>query len=388
MSETLKIEKADLRRYILIMIAVGMAIFLASVDGSIAFIAIPTLGDIFKKGAGEVSRIILVYLLVQCSLAPTFGKLADIKGPEKIFTLGYVIFAIGSILCALSQGLNSLIIFRFFQGIGGAMLLSTYCAIIAIYLPEHVRGRAFGFISVIGSIGFALGAPIGGFILKYLTWHWLFLINIPFCIFGVIFSLKFLNQKKSHISKTSFDFPGAILSFGFLAVFVFLLNTLGEGKWFTNQNTAFFIISLVLFITFIIRELKCSDPLFDLSIFKKIPLTLALVSALLIFVAQSGFLYILPFFFKVIKGLPTDSTGLFLMVLPLAVMIFGPISGYLSDKKSPLLIASISSIFLIISCVLLNFFNEAAGYIFIAFSLIHFGISLAMFFTANITIIM
>ena len=384
----MKEENNNLKSHILIIITVGIGLFLSNVDGSILFVAIPKLADLFHRGAGEVSGIILVYLITECSFSPTFGKLADIIGPEKVFTLGYIVFTLGSLLCAISPGLKFLIFFRLLQGFGGAMLLSTYCAVIAKYLPENIRGRAFGFVSLLAALGFAVGAPLGGILLKYMTWRWLFLVNIPFGILGIILALKILIKKTELKKELSFDLPGSILSFIWLSSLVYILNTGNTSGWLSKHIIIYSVISFIAFILFIIREKSCQYPLIDLTILKNFSLNFALLSALLVFINQVGLLFIFPFYFENIKLLATDTAGLLMMIFPLIIIFLSPVSGYLSDKNKPLHVAFISSICLALSSVLFYFFSPSTGLAFIIASFIIYGISLAMFLTSNVTVVM
>ena len=129
-------------RNILVIVTVALAIFVTNLDITIVNIALPTISKIFNTGTDEVSRIIVAYLLTLVGSLLVFGRLADQKGIEKIFLLGFITFTIASVLCALSPSINLLNIFRFLQGFGAAMLLATFGAIILKYLPPEKRGRA------------------------------------------------------------------------------------------------------------------------------------------------------------------------------------------------------------------------------------------------------
>jgi len=253
---------------------------------------------------------------------------------------------------------------------------------------KEIRGRAFGFTGLLGSVGFAIGAPVGGFILKYLSWHWLFLFNVPIGIAGAILSYKFLKHKKSVEQKREYDCIGALLSLICLLAFVFVLKKGQVIGWTTPLPLIFFSVSIISFFLFVLREKNCSAPLVDIATFKNFSLTFAAIAAFLIIVLLNGIIFIFPFFLEIVKKLPTDQAGFLLMIMPVALFIFSPVAGYLSDKKRPHVIASVASVFILLSCV--GFFlletSTPLRYIMLLFAL--FGISFAFFFVANVTLIM
>ncbi len=383
-------EKKSLKlEHILIIATIGVAPFLGNLDGSIVMIACPVLEQVFHTDTSGVSMIIVSYLLVSASFALIFGRLGDMIRPEKIFVMGFVVLTVGSLLCGLAPSLNYLVAFRVIQALGSTMLFSTYCAVVATNLPEEMRGRAFGFVGVLGSIGFAVGAPAGGFILKYLSWHWLFLFNIPFGIAGLILSCRYLLGKRAPPEKNAcFDIWGGILSLICLLSFIYALNQGQDIGWGAPSVLALFCLSIVCFFLFILREKSFSSPLVDITIFRNTRMSFAVMAALLVIVLLNGILFLFPYFLELVKGLSTEKAGLVLMALPVAVFIFSPAAGYYSDKKSPQLISFIATASILISCILFTTLRADTPVWFILLPFLLFGISLAFFTVSNITLVM
>lgn len=387
MSEIQKNLKIE---HVLIIATIGLAPFLGNLDGSIVMIASPILEKVFHTDTSGVSMVMVVYLLISASFALIFGRLGDMIGSTKIFITGFAVLTIGSTLCGISPGLNYLVAFRIIQALGSTMLFSTYYAVVATSLPDEIKGRAFGFISVLGSIGFAVGAPIGGLILKYLSWHWLFLFNIPFGIAGFILSYKFLHGKQipPQEKNVPFDIPGGFLSLICLMAFVYALNIGQDIGWSAPLTIASFVISLVCLFLFIIREKAFSTPLVDITIFKNLYLSLAVIAALIVIILLDGTLFLFPYFLELVKGFSTEKAGLVLMALPVAFFIFSPLAGYLSDKKSPQLIASVSTVFILITCIIFTLLKADTPVLLILLPFLLFGVSFAFFTISNVTLVM
>lgn len=383
------INKNESSSYIQIVVAISFSLFITNLDVSIVNIALPTLSKTYNANVDSVSRVILLYVLGMASFLPVFGKIGDIKGSEKIFNLGYLVFAASSILCALSTGLVYLNIFRFFQGIGSAMLLANFAAIIIKYLPVNKRGKAFGISSVFGGVGMAAGLPIGGFLVDNFDWRWIFFINIPASIIGFVLGYMVLKRESPTVlNNEKFDIMGAIYSIIGLMSLLFVLNTGSKAGWLSLQSIVIFIVSLVFISLFIKQESKCSSPLLDLSYLKNLKMSFGLVCAFCFIIILDGLYFLFPFFFEYVRNFSSAKVGLILMISSLTSIFFGPLSGYLADKYKPRIITRIAISLLIISNFLFLFFNSQTSYWFIIISFFIFGVSLALFFAANSTLIM
>ena len=376
---------------ILVIVTVALAIFVTNLDISIVNIALPTFTKVFDVGTGEVSRVIVAYLLALVGSLMIFGHLTDQKGMEKMFVIGFAVFTVASALCAISPSMDFLNIFRFVQGLGGAMLLSTFGAIILKYLPAKIRGRAFGFCTVFGGTGVAIGPPVGGFMVQYLSWHWIFVVNIPIGIFAIILARKVLNKphiKPENPGSSKFDFIGGLLSFAGLFILFYMLNTADNFGWLSMRNILMLAFSVVCFVLFIIREKRYPVPLIDLSVFKVKNLVLGFLALIFVTMILDGLTFLFPFFFELICNFEAGKTGLLMMIAPLAIILVSPVSGYFSDLKGPRFVGVIALIFLVITTVMVAWFNSATSYYFITAAFILFGIGLALFYTSNTTFIM
>lgn len=314
-----------------VMAAVAMGVFLATIDGSIVNIALPTLVKDLREPLAVVEWVVLAYLLTVTTLMVSMGRLADMIGKKPLYLAGFVVFTLGSVLCGLSQSIEALIVFRVFQAIGAAMMMSLGMAIVTESFPPEERGKALGITGVMVSIGVIAGPTIGGFILENLTWHWLFFVNIPVGIIGIPMVLRFVPFTHPK-GKQRFDFWGAGL---FLVSLVGMLLAVSMGQeigYGSPVILALFGLFLAGFAAFLWVEQTVPQPMIDLSLFKNGWFSVNLVTGFMTFVASAGTVLMLPFFLQDILGLSPRTTGLILAVNPAAIGIIAPISGVLSDR--------------------------------------------------------
>ena len=224
---------------------VSIGIFMATLDASIVNISLPTIMADFKASLAVSEWIILAYMLTITGLLLPFGRFADMIGRKKIFRLGFVMFSLGSGLCALSQNPAQLIFFRAFQAIGAAMLTSNSFAIITAVFPPEKRGRALGIAGTVVATGFTVGPSLGGFLVTALGWRSIFYVNVPVGLVGIIMATYILNEQLVSPTlgqKKSFDFLGTALIVIGLSALLLGLTTGQAGRW----GTPLVVFELVL----------------------------------------------------------------------------------------------------------------------------------------------
>jgi EmrB/QacA subfamily drug resistance transporter len=324
-------------RWIVITVAFGA--FMSKLDSYIVNISLPTIAERFHVTSAEVSWVVLVYLLVSTSTLLLFGKLGDRFGLRRVFFFGYLLFTLGSLLCGGATSLEMLVSARFIQGIGCAMILAIAFAVIPRFLPPEKTGWAFGIASTGAALGIAIGAPAGGIITGLLSWRWVFFVNVPFGIFAMYAVNRYIpDEELIHPRKpgtASFDILGAALSFGGLASFIYALNTGWDFGWTSVRILGSFALCLVFLAIFFVREVKCAEPLLELSLFKSFHFTAAVTSTLFAYMLLSGTSFLLPFYLETGKKLPTQTVGFIIMIYSVIYMATGPYAGRISDKMRP-----------------------------------------------------
>jgi len=296
----------DRKPYRWIVFSVAFAVFMVRLDGYVVNISLPTITRYFHVGTSEASWVVLSYLLVMTASMLIFGKLGDRVGLKKIFISGYVCFTAGSLLCGLSHNICMLDVARGIQGIGGAMMMTGAFAVISHYLPEAITGWAFGLCSLANSLGIMVGAPLGGIITGFFSWHWIFLINIPVGIAAVLIARKALPDEKpagTAKEKPRFDVIGSTLSFIALSTLVYGLSMGNESGWQSPVILASLAIAAVASGAFIYREITCADPILDFKIFKNRDFAFAILTTLMAVMLLSGGNFLLPFYLELVRGL-------------------------------------------------------------------------------------
>jgi len=374
---------------ITILILVSIGVFLANLDGSIVNITLPTLLKYFNVDTSTVSIVVVTYLLAISIFLLFFGKLSDIKGARKIFMSGFAVFLLASLFCTFSPNIYVLSLCRFIQGTGGAMLSATFGALILQYLSPEIRGRAFGLIAVAGGTGFAVGAPLGGFLIKYFDWKWVFYINIPICAIAFFMAYVFLPEKKIQEGpETKIDMISVVLSFIWLGAITMALNRIDTESFKSPFVMGSFMVFLFTFLLFIYRQIKIPSPLIDVRLFKNRSLSVGITAGFLTGMIISGSFFLFPFYFEFVRNLNPARAGMFLMIIPILSTLLGPLAGYCSDKYGPRTVTLSSTSVMIISIIMISFFNSVISIYYIIISFIIFGTALAFFLTANMSFIM
>ncbi len=314
-----------------VMAAVATGIFLATIDGSIVNIALPTLQTDLQATFSTVQWVVLGYLLTIAVLLLSIGRWADMVGKKRIYTAGYLVFMAGSLACGLSTTIGILISARVFQSIGGAMMMALGTAIITENFPPEERGKALGISGLMVSLGIIAGPILGGVILGALSWHWIFFVNLPIGIIGTLLVMKYVPNIVPRI-KQEFDFLGAGLLLISLTCFLLGL-TIGEVRGFGDILVLGMLAGFILFlILFIITESRVKQPMIDLDLFRNGLFSVNLITGFITFIGTAGTILLMPFYLENVRGYPPQTIGFMLAVVPATVGIIAPISGMLSDK--------------------------------------------------------
>jgi EmrB/QacA subfamily drug resistance transporter len=308
-----------------------MGVFLATIDSSIVNVALPTLVRDLRTDFPTVQWVVLAYLLTLTTLMLSVGRLADMHGKKPLYTLGFVIFTVGSVLCGLAPSVYGLIVFRVLQALGATMILSLGNAIITEAFPSEERGRALGINGTMVSLGIIVGPTLGGLLIGALSWRWIFFVNLPVGILGTLLALRYV-PATAPIGKQRFDVPGAILlMLGLLALLLAMTfgQTIGFGSW---QVLLLLLTFLLCLMTFIRHERRSDHPLIDLKLFRQRDFTVGVFTGFNTFVAIAGIVLLMPFYLQNVLDYDPQQVGLLMAAVPIAMGIVAPISGSLSDR--------------------------------------------------------
>ena len=318
----------------LLMILAATAVFMDYLDTSIVTIALPTIAEDFGASSSFSSWVLISYLLTLGGTLLLFGKIADRTGRYKlIFTTGFALFTIASVFCSLSSTMLVLVIFRFLQGVAAALMVSTATSIINLHLPPKLQALGTGVIATGGGIALAAGPAVGGLLTEFLSWHWIFFINIPIGILGVIGALLLIPKDVKYAKAAEkFDGVGAVLLISALISLLSGLEFGSENGW-PVYSIVLTVLGPILGFFFVRRELKHKDPILSAKLLLNRTVMFASLSTLLVTLVYIGLLYVLPFYFSGV-GFTTAESGFIMLIPPICLAIIGIPTGALMAKFS------------------------------------------------------
>jgi len=335
--------EVDYSRKWYVLSAVGMGVFLATIDGSIVNVSLPTMERAFQTDFALVQWVVLSYLLTVTTLMLGIGRLADIYGKKPIYTTGFIVFTTGSVLCGLSPTIYTLIGFRVVQAVGASMIMALGMAIVTEAFPRSERGRALGISGTIVSVGIAVGPTLGGLIVQNLSWHWIFFVNLPIGIVGTWMVIHNVPAFKPPGGQR-FDYWGALtLCVSLLSLLIAL--TFGQRFGFGDPIVLLLLGACILFLgAFIVIELRMDQPMIDLRLFRSSLFSVSLTTGFMIFICLAGSLLLMPFYIQNVLGYDPQQTGLLMATVPVALGIIAPVSGSLSDRfgSRPITVAGLA----------------------------------------------
>jgi EmrB/QacA subfamily drug resistance transporter len=380
-------ESTERRKRLLLITAIALAAFMAALDATIVNIALPTISEAFDVSTGMVSWVATAYLLVVTGCLLIFGKLADMRGLKKIFLAGFLIFSTGSFFCGslpvIFDSFWALVGSRVFQGIGGAMIGAIAPAMVTSYFPSAQRAQNMGLVVTFASLGTAIGPFLGGILTQYLSWHWIFFINVPVGVGAIILGRKVLPADSRSTEHLTFDYLGGVLVFVAMVTGIFALNMgpqLGAGSPLIIGSV---VICLASAVYFYIHERSVTDPVLDLSYFRNRNFLLGNLALTLLMLAFAGTNFLLPFFLEYVKGFDTSTAGIVMTSLSFAMMIGGPIAGALYNRFGARILSSVGALVGIAGFLLLTGLNPDTTVLIIGIGLALMGFAVGFFMAPN-----
>ena len=338
-----------------IVIAIMVAMFLGAVEGTVVTTAVPTIVKDLS-GVGLISWIFSAYFLTSAITTPIYGKLADLYGRKRTLSVGIVIFSVGSALCGLSQTMYQLIAFRVLQGMGaGAIFTVTYTIVGDIFTLAE-RAKVQGWLSGVWGIASVMGPLVGGFLIDWLSWHWIFYINIPFGILSImLFQMNY--DETIEKKRVQIDYSGTLLlSLAVLALLTgFLLGGQGNG-WEGSTlkiSVGLFALAIIFLAAFYFVEKKAAEPVIPFSILTK---TSTVVNVISFFAAAAliGADVYLPVYIQSVLGFSATISGLSMSPMSISWMLASVVLAKAIPKYGEQAVIGLSSAILLLSCLLLS----------------------------------
>jgi EmrB/QacA subfamily drug resistance transporter len=303
-------------------------------DGSIVFVALPHIQSALGFSGAELSWVVNGYLVPFAGFMLLSGRFGDFFGRKRVFVAGLVLFTLASWLCGLSETPAMLIVFRFLQGIGGALSSSVVLGMVVHLFPEpRLQGKAIGVYSFAQAAGSSIGLVAGGLLTQGLGWQWIFFVNVPIGLAAVILAWSIIPADLRSNGKQGSDVPGAILITSGLMLAVFTIVDAPESRWGSAYTISFAALAAAILLAFAMRQAKARSPLIDLNIFRSGTILRANVTMFLTVSGLFGFQYFTTLYLQNILGMNAVQTGLAFIPAPLAIAVVSlGLSGWLNKR--------------------------------------------------------
>jgi EmrB/QacA subfamily drug resistance transporter len=347
-------------------------------------VALPAIQQEFGADAVALSWVATALLLAVAVFLIPLGKIGDIYGRKKIFTLGLVVYTLASLTGAFSISMPMLIAVRVFQGFGAAMFVTTGMAIVTSVFPPERRGRAIGFYVSAVYIGLSVGPFAGGLLTQHLGWRSNFAVAVPFGAASIWVALKYLKGEWADAKGEKFDIPGSLL----YAASVFLLI---YGASLLPRLPAVYLIlaGAIALVAFVRVELRTPQPVFDVRLFSGNKLfAFSCLAALINYAATFAVTFLISLFLQYIKGLTPPTAGTILVAQPVVMAFLSPLAGRLSDRIEPRLISSAGMTLTAFGLLLFALVGTETSEYYIIATLMVLGLGFALFSSPNMSAIM
>jgi len=318
----------------MVLLIVNLGTFMSTLDVGIVNVCLPTLAAEFAKPLAHIQWLASSYLLTMAALLPFLGKLSDRWKRSHIYSAGFIVFALGSLCVALSHGIVMMIISRCVQGLGAAMIMANSQAMVRQVFPDHERGRALGLNAVVVSLGTLMGPAIGGFVLAWVGWPWLFWINVPIGLAAFGLGLKYFPRASAHSARGSLDLPGSALLAGGTVLLMLATGSSGDAAAAGMPLATWAALAggIALLVVFGLYERRIQNGILDRALIRLRPVWAGNLSSFFINMALTASLIALTFYMQGPLSLTVVASGGFLMIQPLLVGIVAPFSGWFRDK--------------------------------------------------------
>ncbi|MBM4791121.1 MFS transporter [Streptomyces sioyaensis] len=323
------------RRRLLVLAICCMSLLIVSLDATILNVALPSIQHDLHASVSGMQWTIDAYTLVMASLLMLSGSMADRLGRRRVFMVGLVVFALGSLLCSLAPGLGWLVVFRMVQAVGGSMLNPVAMSIITNTFTEpRERARAIGVWGGVVGISMAAGPVVGGLLVQSVGWRSIFWINVPIGALALFLTLRYVPESRAPRPRRV-DPVGQLLVITLLGSLTYAIIEAPNAGWTSPQILVFVLVALGSLAGLLAYERRREEPLLDLRFFHSAPFSGATVVAVCAFAALAGFLFINTLYLQNIRGLSALDAGLYMLPMAGMTLIFAPVSGRLVGSHGP-----------------------------------------------------
>ena len=373
-------KEETLNKYVII---IGiLCSFAVAFNSNALSVALPTIANDFQISNIMQNWIVNIYLLIIAALSVPFGKICGKYGLNRTLVIGLIIYIIGAILSGMASDANIILVSRIIHAVGSSILFVNVMAIITAQIPSNTRGQAVGLTITGVYVGLTSAPTIGGILVQNISWRSIFYVTLPL-IFISIYLLKRINKEWSVDEDVPIDIKGSILYMIGILVLMFGFTSLNE-----SYGMLLAVIGLIVLTIFAKYELKLSNPIYDIKLFRNVKYTSSNIASFISYFATFVVTYILNYHFQYLNGFDPQTTGIILIVTPLLMAIIAPLSGRLSDKIDPQILAAIGMSLVSIAMFILVFLDESTPIYIVLIAMILQGTGFGIFSSPNSNIIL
>jgi EmrB/QacA subfamily drug resistance transporter len=312
--------------------AVAFGLFMIMLDNTVVFVALAAIRSDLHISTSELEWVVNGYALTFAVLMLTGGKLADMFGRRRIFIVGLAIFTVSSLACGLATGAAFLIGARIVQGVGSALMNPATLSIITATFPPRQRGMAIGIWVGVSAMALAIGPLVGGVLTEQINWSWIFFINVPVGIAGILVARLAIDETRDESEEQRLDLPGLLSSgVGLFALTYGLVESNNYG-WTSGRILASFAVAVVALAIFVLLELHQRVPMLDLTLFKNATFVGANTVMLLVALAMFGVFFFNSLYLGTILRYSPIETGATFLPMTILIVLIAPVAGKFSDR--------------------------------------------------------
>jgi MFS family permease len=378
----MNIEEKSLKQSVLLVST--FAAFLVPFLSSAINLALPTIGREFHADAISMGWVVSSFILSAAIFLLPFGRLGDIVGRKKVFTLGILLFTLSTFLIIFSWNIFSLIALRILQGFSSAMIFGTSLAIISSVFKVGERGRAMGINITATYFGLSSGPVIGGLLTQQLGWRSIFAFLVPFGLISLYLILRKIKTDWAESAGEKFDWRGSVIYGISLSAFMY-----GFSKLPSSVGWICLISGIIMAAVFFFFEKKITNPVLDVRLFfQNRVFAFSSIAALIHYSATSATGFFISLYLQYLKGFDARTAGLIMISQPVMMALLSTLAGKLSDKKNPGVIASFGMGLTASGLIMLCFVNEDTSIALIVLLLLLMGTGFGLFSSPNSNAIM
>ena len=313
------------------LLAVSFGLFMIMLDNTVVNVALPSIQRSLDADQSELEWVVVSYALTFATFMLTGGKLADYFGRRRLFIIGLAIFTLASLACGLAPSAGFLIGARAVQGLGAAIMNPATLGIITATFPARQRGMAIGIWAGVSAMALAIGPLLGGLITDHIDWSWIFYVNVPVGILGIVVARWAIDESRDMSHEQRLDLPGLGTSAVGLFALTYALIEANSYGWTSTRILVLFGIAVIALVAFVLLERHQRVPMLDLTLFRDSTFTGANITMLLVSLAMFGIFFFNSLFIQNVLGYSATQTGAVFLPMTLLIILIAPAAGKYSD---------------------------------------------------------